>query len=163
MTSINCGASISNADALNVLNFLVVSKVSGRDVPPAQCPVLHAALEALGNSVDCGKTVGLNLEKFYAEWGMPLHLPDRAWTEAVPVFADAAQTKHIGRGTSGTWSPILKKYVVMARIASEQAKLGNQIFIEEVIEAVSYSVPATVVKTPFFDPPRKKAWGSGEK
>jgi aminomethyltransferase len=109
-------------------------------------------------------TVGLELdvtvmEKFYAEWGMPLHLPDRTWAEAVPVFADAAQTKHIGRGTSGTWSPVLKKYVVIARLRPEHAKPGNKIFIEEVIEAVSYSVPATVVKMPFFDPPRKKAWG----
>jgi aminomethyltransferase len=107
-------------------------------------------------------TVGLELdvtalEKFYAEWGMPLQVPQRAWAEAVPVYANASQTKHIGRGTSGTWSPILKKYVVMARIKPEYAKLGTQIYIEEMIEAVSYSVPATVVKMPFYDPPRKKA------
>jgi aminomethyltransferase len=107
-------------------------------------------------------TVGLELdvtalEKFYAEWGMPLQLPQRAWADAVPVYADSAQTKHIGRGTSGTWSPILKKYIVMARIKPENAKLGTRIFIEEMIEAVSYSVPATVVKMPFYDPPRKKA------
>ena len=36
------------------------------------------------------------------------------------------------------------------------AKLGEQIFIEEMVEAVSYSVPATLVKMPFFDPPRKR-------
>ena len=112
--------------------------------------------------------VGLELDvtamaKFYAEWGMPLHLPDRAWTGPVPVYADAPQTKHIGRGTSGTWSPILKKYVALARLKPEHAVLGTRVFIEEMIEAVSYSVPATVVKTPFFDPPRKKAWGSEEK
>ena len=113
-------------------------------------------------------TIGLELdvtamEKFYAEYDMPLHLPNRAWAAAVPVYADAAQTKHIGRGTSGTWSPLLKKYVVIARLKPEYAKLGTRIFIEEMVEAVSYSVPATVVKMPFFDPPRKKARGSGEK
>ncbi len=113
-------------------------------------------------------TVGLELdvttmEKYYAEWGMPLQLPDRSWTDTVPVYADAAQTVHIGRGTSGTWSPILKKYVVMARLRPEHAKLGNQVFIEEFIEAVSYSVPGTVVKMPFYDPPRKKAWGAEAK
>ena len=67
------------------------------------------------------------------------------------------QRHHIGRGTSGAWSPVLKKYVVMARIEPRYAKLGTQIFIEEMVEAVSYSIPATVVKMPFFDPPRKKA------
>jgi aminomethyltransferase len=106
-------------------------------------------------------TVGLELdvtalEKFYAKYDMPLHLPHQAWSDAVPVYADEAQTQHIGRGTSGMWSSTLKKYIVMARLKPEYAKLGKRIFIEEMIEAVSHSVPATVVKMPFFDPPRKK-------
>ena len=106
-------------------------------------------------------TVGLELdvtalEKFYAEYGMPLHLPYRSWTEAVPCYADEAQRHHIGRGTSGMWSPTLKKYIVMARLKPQSAKLGTRLFIEEMIEAVSYSVPATVVKMPFFDPARKR-------
>jgi aminomethyltransferase len=106
-------------------------------------------------------TIGLDLdvtalEKFYAEWDMPLHLPYRPWTDAVPTFADAPQKHHIGRGTSGMWSPELKKYIVMARIEPRYGKLGERVFIEEMIEAVSYSVPATVVKMPFFDPPRKR-------
>jgi aminomethyltransferase len=107
-------------------------------------------------------TVGLELdatalEKFYAEYDMPLHLPQQAWTDAVPCYADEAQRQHIGRGTSGMWSPTLKKYIVMARLTPQYAKRGTRIFIEEMIEAVSYSVPATVVKMPFFDPPRKKS------
>ena len=106
-------------------------------------------------------TVGLELdvtalEKFYAEYGMPLHLPVRSWAEAVPCYADEAQTQHIGRGNSGMWSPTLKKYIVIARLKPQHAKLGTRLFIEEMIEAVSHSVPATVVKMPFFDPPRKK-------
>jgi aminomethyltransferase len=106
-------------------------------------------------------TVGLELdvtalEKFYAEYDMPLHLPYRSWAEAVPCYADEAQRDHIGRGTSGMWSPTLKKYIVMARLKPQYAKLGTRLFIEEMIEAVSYSTPATVVKMPFFDPPRKR-------
>lgn len=106
-------------------------------------------------------TVGLELdttclEKFYAEYGMPLHLPQQGWIDAVPCYADEAQTQHIGRGTSGMWSPTLKKYIVMARLDPRYARRGTRIFIEEMIEAVSYSVPATVVAMPFFDPPRKK-------
>jgi len=106
-------------------------------------------------------TVGLELdvtalERFYAEYDMPLHLPYRSWAEAVPCYADEAQRNHIGRGTSGMWSPTLKKYVVIARLKPQYAKLGTRLFIEEMIEAVSYSVPATVVRMPFFDPPRKR-------
>ncbi len=106
-------------------------------------------------------TVGIELdvtalEKFYAEYGMPLHLPYRSWAEAVPCYADEAQQQHIGRGNSGMWSPTLKKYIVIARLKPQYAKLGTRLFIEEMIEAVSHSVPATVVKMPFFDPPRKK-------
>jgi aminomethyltransferase len=107
-------------------------------------------------------TVGLELdvtalEKVYARYDMPLHLPDAAWTGPVPIYADEPQEQHIGRGTSGCWSPTLKKYVVMARIEPKHAKLGDRIFIEEMVEAHTYSIPATVVKMPFFDPPRKRA------
>jgi aminomethyltransferase len=107
-------------------------------------------------------TVGLELdvtvlEKAYAEYDMPLHLPYTAWTEAVPIYADRGQRHHIGRGSSGMWSPILKKYIVIARVEPKYAKLGKRIFIEEMVEARSYSIDAVVVKMPFFDPPRKKA------
>jgi aminomethyltransferase len=107
-------------------------------------------------------TVGLELditvmEKAYAEYGMPLHLPYTSWNSAVPIFRDEPQEHHIGRGTSGMWSPVLKKYIVMARVKPEYAKLGNLIWIEDVIESHAYSVPARVVKMPFYDPPWKKA------
>jgi aminomethyltransferase len=107
-------------------------------------------------------TVGIELdvtyiEKYFREFDMPLHLPERSWNEAVPIYADESQNTLIGRGTSGMWSPLLKKYIVIARIPPQYAKLGSNFFIEEVIEAKAFSTPATVVKMPFFDPPRKKA------
>jgi aminomethyltransferase len=106
-------------------------------------------------------TVGIELdvtyiEKYFAEFGMPLHLPERSWNEAVPIYADEAQETLIGRGTSGMWSPLLKKYIAIARIPPEYAKRGSRFFIEEVIEAKAFSIPATVVDMPFFDPPRKR-------
>jgi aminomethyltransferase len=110
-------------------------------------------------------TVGIELdvtvlEKYYREYGMPLHLPERGWVGPVPIYSDEAQMHHIGRGTSGTWSRLLKKYIVIARIEPQYGKLGTQFFIEEVVEAKAYSIPATVVKMPFFDPPRKKSLGA---
>jgi aminomethyltransferase len=107
-------------------------------------------------------TVGIELEvtsieKFFGEFDMPLHLPQRSWNEAVPIYSDEAQNDLIGRGTSGMWSPLLKKYIAIARIPPRFAALGSRFFIEEVIEAKAFSTPATVVEMPFFDPPRKRA------
>ena len=110
-------------------------------------------------------TVGIELdvtvlEKFFREYGMPLHLPEQAWSEPVPIYSDEAQEHNVGRGTSGMWSRLLKKYIVIARVEPQYGKLGTQFFIEEMVEAKSYSIPATVVKMPFFDPPRKKSLGA---
>ena len=98
----------------------------------------------------------LALEKIYADYSMPLHLPYTSWNDARPVYADPKPRAPIGKATSGTWSPILKQYVVLARVRPEHAQPGSRIFVEETVEGRRYSVPALVVKTPFFDPPRKR-------
>jgi aminomethyltransferase len=121
-----------------------------------------ALIKEKSNGTSRWNTVGIELdvtyiEKYFREFAMPLHLPERSWNEAVPIYADEPQNDLIGRGTSGMWSPLLKKYIVIARIPPQYAKLGSSFFIEEVIEAKAFSIPATVVKMPFFDPPRKKA------
>jgi aminomethyltransferase len=121
--------------------------------------------EALRREKEAGSrwsTVGLVLdvtvlEKYYAEYGMPLHLPHTAWAGPVPIYSDEAQEHHIGRGNAGMWSPVLKKYIVIARMEPQYAKLGTQIFVEETVEARAYPIPATVVKMPFYDPPQKRA------
>ena len=107
-------------------------------------------------------TVGLEvdtvaLETLYSQFSMPLHLPYTSWTQAVPVYADAGKRQQIGKGTSGTWSPILKKYVVMAQVKPRYSKPGTSIFMEATVDAQRFAVPATVVEMPFFDPPRKRA------
>jgi aminomethyltransferase len=110
----------------------------------------------------------LALEKVYADYSMPLHLPYTSWNETRPVYAGRAAGRAAGRGagsaasepigkaTSGTWSPILKQYVVLARVQPRHAKPGTQIFLEETVEGRRYNIPAVVVKLPFFDPPRKR-------
>jgi aminomethyltransferase len=122
----------------------------------------EALMKERANGTSRWNTVGIELdvtyiEKYFREFGMPLHLPERSWNEAVPIYADEAQENLIGRGTSGMWSPLLKKYIVIARVSPQYAKPRSRFFIEEVIEAKTFSIPATVVGMPFFDPPRKKA------
>ena len=102
-------------------------------------------------------TVGLeidlgSLEAIYAQYGMPLYLPNRSWKEAVPVYSGG---KQIGKATSGTWSPMLKKYVAIVRIKPQYASLGNQVEMEITINAVRHKARAKVVTTPFYNPPRK--------
>jgi aminomethyltransferase len=98
----------------------------------------------------------LALEKIYADYSMPLHLPYTSWNSAVPVYAREEPRDPIGKATSGTWSPILKQYVVIARVRPQHAKPGSRIFLEETVEGRRYPVPAEVVRLPFFDPARKK-------
>ena len=120
--------------------------------------------EALRREQACGSatcTVGLEvdvlaLEKVFARYSMPLQLPYQSWVDAVPVYSDGDQRDHIGRATSGSWSPIIKKYVVIARVKPQYAKLETRVYLEQTVEARRFAVPATVVKMPFFDPPRKR-------
>ena len=102
-------------------------------------------------------TIGLeidlkSLEAIYAKYGMPLYLPYQSWSEAVPVYS---RGKQIGKATSGTWSPMLKKYIAIARIKPKYALLGNQVEMEVTVDAERHNAKAKVVKTPFFNPPRK--------
>lgn len=107
------------------------------------------------------KTIGLevdlnSLEAVYAEFGMPLYLPYEAWAEAVPIYAGGQQ---IGKATSGMWSPVLKKYIAIARLKPQFARPGTQVNMEVTIDAQRKQAKATTVKMPFFNPPRKKSLG----
>ena len=77
-----------------------------------------------------------------------------AWRTSVPVYAGNEQA---GYATSGGWSPLLKKYIVLAHLQSSWAKPGTQLEIEITVEHRRKRAAARVVKKPFFDPPRKKA------
>jgi aminomethyltransferase len=106
-------------------------------------------------SVTVGLDVSLgSLESIYRTFGLPLYLPAHSWSTAVPVYANGQQ---IGKATSGTWSPILKKYIAIARIRPQHAQLGAQVDMEVTVEAHRRMAQATVVKMPFFDPERKRA------
>lgn len=106
-----------------------------------------------------GLEINLNsLEAIYAEFGMPLYLPYEAWMEAVPVYSGGQQ---IGKATSGMWSPMLKKYIAIARIKPQFSRPGTQVNMEVTIDAQRKQAQATVVKMPFFNPDRKTSLGQG--
>ncbi len=93
------------------------------------------------------------IENMFNAIGLPPQVPSCSWRSMIPIFAEGRQ---IGRATSGTWSPTLKKNIALATIESEYKALGTAVHIEWTIEWERKTVPAFVAETPFFDPERKR-------
>jgi glycine cleavage system aminomethyltransferase T len=55
------------------------------------------------------------------------------------------------------WSPVLKEYIALARVRPAYAAVGSRVAMEVTVEAERKQAEAVVVKTPFYDPARKKA------
>jgi aminomethyltransferase len=105
------------------------------------------------------KLVGLEvsweaLEALYDSYGLPPALPARASRDALPVYS--GDGRQVGKATSQTWSPLLKKYIAIATIEGAAVAPGQELELEHTVEFERRRVPATVVKTPFFDPERKR-------
>jgi aminomethyltransferase len=95
-----------------------------------------------------------SLERLYADRGLATRVPSAAWRMSVPIYAGGEQA---GYATSGAWSPLLKKYIVLAHLRSPWFAAGTQLEIEVTVEHRRQRAAAQVVKKPFFDPERKKA------
>lgn len=94
-----------------------------------------------------------SLEQAYAEAGLTPQLPTTAWRTSAPVYSAGAQ---IGYATSGCWSPILKKYIALAHLRTAYARPGTAVEMEVTVEHRRKRAAAKVVKTPFFEPERKR-------
>ena len=119
----------------------------------------QAALKAEQRRGPPREIVGLaidwpGVEKLYEIVGLPPAVSPIASRVAVPVFKDGTQ---VGKATSSTWSPTLKRMIALATIKRDHAKPGTRLEFEITIESVRHRVATTVVKTPFFNPRRKTA------
>src|SRR5215470_3396856 len=94
------------------------------------------------------------VEALYDKIGMAPQVPSQASRVAVPVYRNG---KQIGKATSTTWSPTLKKMIALACVDRAHAADGNTLSIEMTVEAVRHNVSASIVPLPFFNPPRKTA------
>jgi glycine cleavage system T protein (aminomethyltransferase) len=94
------------------------------------------------------------VESLYEDIGMPPQIGAVASRVAVPVFRNGRQ---VGRATTTTWSPTLKKLIALATVSSPHFDEETRLEFEVTVEAVRHRVPAVVIKTPFFNPPRKTA------
>jgi len=118
-----------------------------------------AALERDKKNGVARQLVGLEVnwpevEERYEKFGLTPAAPAQASRVHVPVYSGS---KQVGKATSTTWSPVLKKMIALASVERGQAQAGNKLQMEITIEAVRQNVTAKVVGLPFFNPGRKTA------
>jgi aminomethyltransferase len=94
------------------------------------------------------------VEALYDKVKMAPQVPSMASRVAVPVYRSGRQ---VGKATSTTWSPTLKKMIGLACVSREHSTVGTTLNMEMTVEAVRQTVSAKVVPLPFFNPPRKTA------
>ena len=94
------------------------------------------------------------VEALYDKLKMAPQVPSMASRVAVPVYRGGRQ---VGKATSTTWSPTLKKMIALACVSRDSAKVDTTLSMEMTVEAVRHTVYAKVVPLPFFNPRRKTA------
>jgi aminomethyltransferase len=95
-----------------------------------------------------------HVEQLYDKVGLAPQAPSQASRVAVPVYSGKRQ---VGKATSTTWSPTLKKMIALATVETGESRVGNQLEMEITIEAVRYNTRVKVVELPFYNPPQKTA------
>jgi aminomethyltransferase len=119
----------------------------------------RAALERDQRNGVARQLVGLEVdwpevEASYEKFGLTPAAPSQASRVHVPVYSG---DKQVGKATTTTWSPILKKMIALASVETAHSRLGDKLQLEITIESMRQNVSAKVVKLPFFNPPRKTA------
>ena len=118
-----------------------------------------AALERDAKEGVARQFVGLEVdwtevEGSYEKYGLTPAAPSQASRVAVPVYCGE---KQVGKATTTTWSPVLKKMIALASVDTDHSKLGARVQMEITIEAVRQKVTVKIVPMPFFNPKRKTA------
>jgi aminomethyltransferase len=94
------------------------------------------------------------IERAFAAHGLPPYLVPEVSAEQVPVYRGRHR---VGRVTSRTWSPTLKRVIALASVGKDHAANGARLETEWMVESYRHRVQTTVVPLPFLDLPRKRA------
>jgi aminomethyltransferase len=93
-----------------------------------------------------------DVEQSYERYGLTPAAPAQASRVAVPVYSG---DKQVGKATTTSWSPVLKKLIALASVETEHSKIGTQLQMEITIEAIRLKTNVKVTALPFFNPKRK--------
>jgi glycine cleavage system T protein (aminomethyltransferase) len=130
----------------------LVSPDKGRFIGQRALRAEHArgpARQIVGLEIDWNE-----VEKVYDAAGLAPAVSATASRVATPVYRNGRQ---VGKATSTTWSPVLKRMIALASIDRPHFADGTDVQFEMTVEAVRHRVAAKVVRTPFFNPARKTA------
>jgi aminomethyltransferase len=131
----------------------------GRLVSLQKAPYVgQAALQREAKGGAPRELVGLDVswqdvERLHEQAGLAPQLPSTASRASVPVYRAGVQ---VGRASSTTWSPTLKRMIALATVARAAAAPGTPLQMEMTVDHRRCAVGVTVTKLPFFDPPRKR-------
>jgi aminomethyltransferase len=95
-----------------------------------------------------------SVEQIYDRVGLAPAVGATASRVPVPIYRGS---KQVGKATTTTWSPVLKKMIALATIDRPHFTEGTTLDMELTVEAVRHRVPVRVEPTPFFNPARKTA------
>ena len=96
----------------------------------------------------------IEVEEQHDRFGLTPAAPSQASRVAVPIYLGDRQ---VGKATTTTFSPLLKKLIALGSVETSYSKPGTQLQMELTIEAQRLKTTATVVPLPFFNPNRKTA------
>ena len=96
----------------------------------------------------------VEVEEQHDKFGLTPAAPSQASRAPVPIYVGERQ---VGKATTTTFSPLLKKLIALASVNTEHSKPGTKLQMELTIEAQRLKTTATVVPLPFFNPKRKTA------
>jgi aminomethyltransferase len=105
------------------------------------------------------RLVGLSLdwsgiESLFAKHDLPPAVSPTVHRDPMPVFE---HDRLVGRATSLTWSPTLKRMIGFGSVPRFLAEPGKRVSVEWMVEGEPGRVGATVVEMPFLDLLRKRA------
>jgi len=168
VTRVEAGLILKDVDYYNALHALIEDRKSspyeislGWTVNLNRDPFNgQAALKMEKEQGSKWAIVGLDIdwpqiESLYNRHGLPPEIGNRAWRGSIPIYMSKDKKTQVGYATSGTWSPILKKYIAIASLEKKHATIGSEVKIEMTVEHKRYIVSAIVSKSQFFNPERK--------
>jgi aminomethyltransferase len=104
------------------------------------------------------RLVGLDIdwsgiEAMFAKHDLAPGVSPMVTRDAIPVYRE---NKQIGRCTSYTWGPTIKKMIGFGSVEKTLEKVGTRVSVEWTVEGERGKVGATVVPMPFLDLARKR-------
>lgn len=94
------------------------------------------------------------IERAFETHGLPPALSPETTSERTPLRRGGRQ---VGKVTSRTWSPMLKRVIALASVGKQHAEPGTRLEAEWDVEGRRHPVTATVTPLPFLDLDRKRA------